>query len=155
MHRHLLHLWHNLTVPRNKPRKIYGGAIKFAPLFIVVRRNDVSNICSIKRDLLVVTLEGDLDHHITELIRDEIDRKTVEYRIFRIVFDFKNVGFMDSAGIGLLMGRYRKIKEYGGEIYVSNIGLSLQRIFRMSGLYNILKQSREIDCIINERGGCK
>ena len=108
----------------------------------------MSNICSIKRDLLVVTLEGDLDHHITELIRDEIDRKTVEYRIFRIVFDFKNVGFMDSAGIGLLMGRYRKIKEYGGEIYVSNIGLSLQRIFRMSGLYKILKQSFTILKII-------
>lgn len=139
-------------LPAASPRR---SRIEMVAAPVKVRRNDVSNICSIKRDLLVVTLEGDLDHHITELIRDEIDRKTVEYRIFRIVFDFKNVGFMDSAGIGLLMGRYRKIKEYGGEIYVSNIGLSLQRIFRMSGLYKILKQSREIDCIINERGGCK
>lgn len=114
----------------------------------------MSDICSIKRDMLVVNLNGDLDHHVTEQIRDEIDRKTKEYKIFRLVFDFKNVGFMDSAGIGLLMGRYRKIKEYGGEIYVSNIGLSVQRIFRMSGLYKILKQSREIDRIINEKGGC-
>lgn len=110
----------------------------------------MKEICCIKRDMLVVRLDGDLDHHVTELIRDEIDRKTKEYRIFKIVFDFKNVGFMDSAGIGLLMGRYRKLQEFGGEIYVSNIGLTVQRIFRMAGLYKIIKQSREVDKVIND-----
>ena len=63
-----------------------------------------------------------------------------------------NLSFMDSAGIGLLMGRYRKIKEIGGEIYVSNIGQGVQRIFRMSGLFKILKTSREMDCFVNEGG---
>ena len=69
-----------------------------------------------------------------------------------ITFNFRNVSFMDSAGIGLLMGRYRKIKEIGGEIYVSNIGQGVQRIFRMSGLFKILKTSREMDCFVNEGG---
>lgn len=104
----------------------------------------------IKNDMLLVRLNGDLDHHITEQIRDEIDEKTRLYKLFMIIFDFKNVGFMDSAGIGFLMGRYKKIKEYGGEIYVSNLGPSVQRIFRMSGLFKIVKQSREIDRIVNE-----
>lgn len=110
----------------------------------------MNHVCYIKKDMLVIRLNGDLDHHITEQIRDEIDEKTEKYRIKTLVFDFEGVGFMDSAGIGLLMGRYKKIKNVGGEIYVSNIGLHLQRIFRMSGLYKILKQSSQIDGIIKK-----
>lgn len=112
----------------------------------------MSDVCIIKRDMLVVRLNGDLDHHVTEKIRDEIDKKTNEYKLYTIVFDFKNVNFMDSAGIGLLMGRYKKIKDAGGQVYVSNIGHAVQRIFRMSGLFKILKQSREVDLIINDKG---
>ena len=44
------------------------------------------------------------------------------------------------------------LKEIGGEIYVSNIGQGVQRIFRMSGLFKILKTSREMDCFVNEGG---
>ena len=46
---------------------------------------------------------------------------------------------MDSSGIGLLMGRYKKIKPMNGEIYVCNLSISVQRIFKLSGLYNITK----------------
>lgn len=105
----------------------------------------MQEICSINGKTMIVNLKGDLDHHVTEQIRTEIDEKALMHKVNRIVFDFKNVGFMDSSGIGLLMGRYRKISESGGEVYVANVGYAMQRIFRMSGLYKILKQTGNIN----------
>ncbi len=99
--------------------------------------------------MIIVSLQGDLDHHVTEQIRTEIDGMVSRQRIFTIAFDFRNVSFMDSSGIGLIMGRYKRIKPAGGEIYVSNLNCRIQRIFGLSGLNGITKQSHEIDSIIN------
>ena len=101
---------------------------------------------------LIIRMNAELDHHLAEEMRQVIDDVIDKRGVTHIVFDFTKVDFMDSAGIGLLMGRYRKIKEIGGEIYVSNIGQGVQRIFRMSGLFKILKTSREMDCFVNEGG---
>ena len=49
----------------------------------------MSEICSVKGEVLVVKLDGDLDHHVTEIIREEIDNKTIKYRIRNIIFDFR------------------------------------------------------------------
>ncbi len=110
----------------------------------------MDEICITKDNIIVVRLQGDLDHHITERIRKEIDSYIMERRIFVIAFDFRNVAFMDSSGIGLIMGRYKKIKPAGGEIYVCNLSYSMQRIFKLSGLYKITKHSFEIDHIVNK-----
>lgn len=109
----------------------------------------MQNICAAKDNIIIVSLQGDLDHHVTEQIRTEIDGMVTSQRIFTIAFDFRNVSFMDSSGIGLIMGRYKRIKAAGGEIYVSNLNCRIQRIFGLSGLNSITKQSHEIDSIIN------
>lgn len=83
--------------------------------FIIFQEENMNNLCVIRRGILIVNLGGDLDHHVTEMIRDEIDKKINGQKVHTITFNFRNVSFMDSAGIGLLMGRYRKIKEIGGE----------------------------------------
>lgn len=113
------------------------------------RRICMENICTAKDNMIIVSLQGDLDHHVTEQIRTEIDGMVSRQRIFTIAFDFRNVSFMDSSGIGLIMGRYKRIKPAGGEIYVSNLNCRIQRIFGLSGLNGITKQSHEIDSIIN------
>lgn len=143
--------------------------MKFAPLFFIFikgipwrflllagerrdnneRRICMENICTARDNIIIVSLQGDLDHHVTEKIREEIDKMVSSRRIFTIAFDFRNVSFMDSSGIGLIMGRYKRIKPAGGEIYVSNLNCRLQRIFGLSGLNGITKQSHEIDCVIN------
>lgn len=110
----------------------------------------MNNLCTTKDNMIIVTLQGDLDHHVTEQIRSEIDSMISEQHIFTLAFDFGNVSFMDSSGIGLIMGRYKRIKPAGGVIYVSNLNCRLQRIFGLSGLNGITKQSREVDCIINK-----
>lgn len=110
----------------------------------------MDKVCIAKDDLIIIRLMGDLDHHVTEQIRDEIDSTIMQKKIFRIAFDFRNVSFMDSSGIGLLMGRYKRIKPLGGEIFVSNLNLQMQRIFNIFGLRSITLESREIDRIVNK-----
>ena len=57
-----------------------------------------------------------------------------------IVFDFKDVSFMDSSGIGLIMGRYKKVMFIGGKAAVTNVGNAVDRIFKISGLYKIIEK---------------
>lgn len=110
----------------------------------------MAKYCETKDNLIIVRLKGDLDHHIAREIKDEIDGLIILKRINRIAFDFKNVHFMDSSGIGLIMGRYKKLVPMEGEIYVCNMGISVQRIFKLSGLFKITKHSFQIDRIVNE-----
>lgn len=87
---------------------------------------------------LVVNLDGDLDHHLSQLIRIPIDEKIDKNGIDAVVFDFKNTGFMDSSGIGLIMGRYKLLSRKGGKVFVTNVSPAIKRIFEISGLYKIV-----------------
>ena len=79
-------------------------------------------------------LIGEIDHHIAPSIRGEIDAFCESYRPARLILDFGKVGFMDSSGIGLIMGRYRMISLIGGRLEVVNIPPPLKKIFTLSGL---------------------
>lgn len=83
---------------------------------------------------LTARLYGEIDHHIAPRIRSEIDMKCESLRPARLVLDFKAVSFMDSSGIGLIMGRYRCISLLGGQLEVVNIPPSLKKIFTLSGI---------------------
>ena len=87
---------------------------------------------------LVVKLDGDLDHHLSQLIRIPIDEKIDKNGIDAVVFDFKNTSFMDSSGIGLIMGRYKLLSRKGGKVFVTNVSPAIKRIFEISGLYKIV-----------------
>ncbi len=87
---------------------------------------------------LIVKFLNDIDDHETRALRVEIDEIIDTNNIINIVFDFANIEFMDSSGIGLIMGRYNKIEEKGGKIYIVNIKNTLNEILRISGIYNIV-----------------
>ncbi|HHV11231.1 MAG TPA: anti-sigma F factor antagonist [Clostridiales bacterium] len=89
---------------------------------------------------LVIRLRNELDHHNAVQIREEADRIIDRKNIKHIIFDFSGAGFMDSAGIGVIMGRYRKVIFIGGKIAVSNVNSAVDRIFRLSGLYKIIEK---------------
>ena len=82
-------------------------------------------------------LIGELDHPIAPSIRGEIDAFCESYRPARLILDFGKVGFMDSSGIGLIMGRYRMISLIGGRLEVVNIPAGMKKIFILSGLENL------------------
>lgn len=79
-------------------------------------------------------LSGELDHHSCAVIRKKIDMYTESERPSKLLLDFSGVQFMDSSGVGLVMGRYRQMSLIGGKVEVVNIPQGLERIFRLSGL---------------------
>jgi len=94
----------------------------------------------VDRTTMVIHLQEDLDHHNAVYIREIADGYVEKYPIDRIIFDFSGVEFMDSSGIGVIMGRYKQMSYVGGSVYVYGIGKNVDRIFQMSGLYKLVKQ---------------
>ena len=90
------------------------------------------------KNLIVEFITTELDHYITDEVRDEIDHILNTKSIKNIVFDFKNIRFMDSSGIGIIIGRYKKISNDGGKVCVINVNERVQKIFKLSGMNKII-----------------
>lgn len=99
----------------------------------------------IKDKCLIIKVKQDLDHHNTLSIREQSDKLLDKGQIKSIVFDFSGTDFMDSSGIGVIMGRYKRLTLSGGKIFVTGINRNLDRIFRMSGLYRIVPKFDSIE----------
>lgn len=84
--------------------------------------------------VMTAQLYGEIDHHIAPKIRSLIDARIESTRPQVLRMDFGAVSFMDSSGIGLVMGRYRSVSLTGGRCEVVNIPPTLQRVFSLSGL---------------------
>ena len=97
----------------------------------------------VKDDCLKITMPEEMDHHKAEQIREGADEYLLLGKVQHVVFDFSRTRFMDSSGIGMVMGRYRKMSYLGGQTYVTGIGESVDRIFSMSGLYRIIPKYQE------------
>lgn len=89
---------------------------------------------------LVIRLNDELDHHNAIRIREKADKLIDRNNIKHIIFDFSGASFMDSAGIGVIMGRYKKVIFIGGKAAVANVGSSIDRILKLSGLYKIIEK---------------
>lgn len=87
---------------------------------------------------LYVALLEDLDQYNVDRIRSRMDRLVEDCHITEIYFDFQKVGFMDSSGIGMILGRYRKMTLKKGKVFAIGIHPGIDRILRYSGLYQIL-----------------
>lgn len=88
---------------------------------------------------LMVKLPEEVDHHRAAYICESADRLIVREDVNHVVFDFEDTRFMDSSGIGIIMGRYKKISCFGGKVYAIHADKQIQRILRMSGLNNIVE----------------
>lgn len=87
-----------------------------------------------RQNKLLVMLDGEIDHHTASLIRMGIDDAILKKRPEMLILDFGGVTFMDSSGIGLVMGRYKLIKTVGGKITVQNLSPSAYRVMKLAGL---------------------
>jgi len=94
-------------------------------------------------DRLNALLTGEIDHHTAGKIRDEIDAAIEFHRPACLVIDFGGVSFMDSSGIGLVMGRYKLMKSIGGTVRVENTPKPLRKVMKLSGLYDLAQFDRE------------
>ena len=92
---------------------------------------------------LILHISEELDHHMAVQISRTVDTQIEKGTLKVLIFDFTGMTFMDSSGIGMVMGRYRKMSYLGGQTYVTGIGEGVDRIFSMSGLYRIIPKYQE------------
>ncbi len=90
-----------------------------------------------ENEIMTAFLKGEIDHHTAAPIRSEIDGKAESMRPHVLRLDFSGVKFMDSSGIGLIMGRYRQISLLGGSLEVVNIPKNLEKIISLSGVCSL------------------
>ena len=88
--------------------------------------------------LLVLKIVDEIDEYTAQKIRREADYEIKRYMPRKVVFDFDSVTFMDSAGIGLVLGRYKFVNILGGKLEVANLTQSVKKIFEMSGLLRLI-----------------
>lgn len=96
------------------------------------------SIQQIEKNTLLVTPEGELDHHLAGKLRTAVDARLGKENK-NIVFDFSNMSFMDSSGIGMIIGRYKKVKKLGGEVVIAAPRPQVKRIITMAGLTEIIR----------------
>ena len=87
---------------------------------------------------LIVHIPAEVDHCFADAVRDEVDRRLQTEDIRQLTFDFQNTEFMDSSGIGLLMGRYKLMRALGGTVNITNAGERIQKILVLSGIHKII-----------------
>ena len=95
--------------------------------------------------LLLLQITEEIDHHTTEEIRRKADYEITRYMPRKVIFDFNQVTFMDSAGIGMLIGRYKVAKMLGSTLEMINVKPSIKKVFEMSGILKIIPISNSIN----------
>jgi len=91
-----------------------------------------------RNKVMFVELNGELDHHTSEQVRSKLNGVMETDNIEHVVFNLKRLDFMDSSGIGIILGRYNQLKERGGLVYVVGLNPAISNVFKLSGLTKIL-----------------
>lgn len=104
-----------------------------------------------KSRCLVIHIEGELDHHTAEDIREKVDKIYDRTSCKDMVFDFEQVEFMDSSGIGMIIGRYKNAEKQGGQVFITGMDENIQKIFALSGLQKIVKSYANMQDFERER----
>ena len=93
----------------------------------------------VQENYLTIYLPKDLDHHSAEEIKREADRLIERGHIRYVIFDFAGTEFCDSSGIGVIMGRYKKVGMFGGEVGAAHTSERIKKILKMSGAAKIMQ----------------
>ena len=93
----------------------------------------------VEEDTLIAELSGEIDHHVAAKLREDIDGQMALCSTKDLVFDFRHVDFMDSSGIGMVLGRYKKVHEKGGRVKIRNAGRLVKQILDMSGVFTLME----------------
>ncbi|QVK20338.1 anti-sigma factor antagonist [Mycoplasmatota bacterium] len=91
----------------------------------------------VKKGSLFIKLVGEMDQHTTENFKLRLIELMDKYSIKNLIFNMKDLSFIDSSGIGLLIGRYNQVKTKDGEIVICELNNNVERVVMLSGLYKI------------------
>ena len=88
--------------------------------------------------MIIVRLSGELDHHAADHVRLKIDEAIAHSQCKHVILSLKQLQFMDSSGLGLILGRYNLLKNKGGKLAICHVNSAVYRLFEMSGLFKIM-----------------
>ena len=104
------------------------------------------------QDIAVIKLYGELDHHETEKIRDQISKTILQGKLTTVIWNLERLNFMDSSGVGLILGRMRELSAVNGQTIILNPSNTMKKIFQFSGLGSFMLEGTEADAILQARG---
>lgn len=89
-------------------------------------------------NVVTVFMDGEIDHCSAKGLREKIESAISDQGVMQLRLDFSRVTFMDSSGVGMLIGRYRTMAQRGGTVTAVNLNASMERLFRFAGLHRII-----------------
>ena len=92
-----------------------------------------------RRDTVLARVKGELDHCSAQSVRRELDGLIADPGVRHLILDLKEMTFMDSSGIGVILGRYRALSQRGGTVAVKNMNPHVEKIFILSGMNQIIQ----------------
>ena len=92
---------------------------------------------------LVAHLSGEIDHHAAEKLRQEIEQQLERRPVEQLCLDFGGVGFMDSSGVGLILGRARRMRSEKGKLTVADVPPSLGKMLDLAGIPYTAKEDKQ------------
>ncbi|MBF7082058.1 anti-sigma factor antagonist [Desulfallas sp. Bu1-1] len=93
-----------------------------------------------EKNCLVVAVTGEIDISVTDSLREDVDRALVNYGVNILIFDLGQVDFVDSSGLGVILGRYKKVAGKGGKVYLAGAKPQVKKVLELSGLLNIMEE---------------
>lgn len=104
----------------------------------------------VSNGVMIIYLPKELDHYAAEKLKKKTQKVFDTERIMHLIFDFERTEFMDSSGIGLITGRFRRVYDNGGNVYVVNVSNGIDKVLLMSGIYRIVTRKETKEDIIGE-----
>jgi len=92
----------------------------------------------VENQVLFVNLNGELDHHTSEQLRSRLNEVMNESEVKHIIFNLKHLDFMDSSGIGIILGRYKHLVKTNGTVMVIGMKPIVKKVFDLAGLSRII-----------------
>ncbi|MFD2925871.1 MULTISPECIES: anti-sigma F factor antagonist [Halobacillus] len=94
---------------------------------------------AVKENVLLVRLAGELDHHEATSLREEWQAQLAQNNVGNVIVNLEKLSFMDSSGLGVMLGRYKEIQAAGSEMVICSISPEVRRLFDLSGMFKIVK----------------
>jgi len=101
------------------------------------------------RNTLLVRIQGEMDMVVAEKLRKEIDRKLETKKISNLIINLEKVSFIDSSGLGVIIGRYKKITSLSGRMFIVGARPSVHKILTFSGINKLVSMYNNEQDIIN------
>ncbi|HAG10872.1 MAG TPA: anti-sigma F factor antagonist [Desulfotomaculum sp.] len=106
----------------------------------------------INQDTLLVRLEGELDLGVTDFLRNSLEGMLDQSKTKHLVINLRNVTFIDSSGLGVILGRYNRVSAQGGQVLLVGAQPQVRRVLALSGLLTIMKEYSSEEAALSRVG---